>query len=485
MGITIVGLGPGDGRYLTREAWNVLTEAEVVWLRTARHPAVDDLPTSLTKHSFDHLYEQKSDFEDVYNAITAELITHAKDKDIVYAVPGHPHVGESTVTRLQVAAVEHQVHLQFVAGLSFIEPCLTAAGIDGMEGLQVHDALDVASMDYPCVNPDFPLLLGQVYSRLVASDLKEILTAVYPDEHPVVLIHGAGSANEVVERIHLYEIDHSEHTSHLTSLYMASLPAKSDMSAFAEIIATLRGPDGCPWDQKQTPQSMRDGFLEEMAEVLDALDRGDEENLCEELGDLLLHITMQAQMAAEDGAFTLTDVISGIYAKIIRRHPHVWGTTEVEGTDDVVSNWEAIKAQEKAKKEAPGPRLKSVLDNIPPVLPALARSQKIQNRVRKVGFDWQDIEGVYDKLQEEVAEIQAAETKDHQLEEIGDLLFVTVNLAKWLGLDAEIALREANLKFERRFRELELLAHAQDWILTDLGESELISLWDKAKELTA
>ena len=353
-----------------------------------------------------------------------------------------------------------------------------------MEGLQVHDALDIASMDYPRVNPDFPLLLGQVYSRLVASDLKEILTAVYPDEHPVVLIHGAGSENEFVERINLYEIDHSEQTSHLTSLYLPPLPAKSDMSAFAEAIATLRGPAGCPWDQKQTPQSMRDGFLEEMAEVLDALDRDDPENLSEELGDLLLHITMQAQMASEDGLFNLSDVIGGIYAKIIRRHPHVWGTKSVDGEEDVVFNWEQIKEQEKAERNEPSQKVESLLDNIPTTLPALARSQKIQKRVRKVGFDWQDIGGVYDKLQEEVTEIQTAISEADKLEEVGDLLFVTVNLAKWLGLDAEIALREANLKFERRFRKLEELAHLKKLVLSELNESAFTDLWDEAKIMT-
>ena len=484
MSITVVGMGPGDGRYITREAWDLLTKADELWLRTSRHPAVADLPESLKKHSFDHLYEESAAFEEVYSAITEQLIKLGQDYEVVYAVPGHPHVGESTVTRLHTAAKEAEVSLRFVAGLSFIEPCLTAAGIDGMEGLQVHDALDIASMDYPRVNPDFPLLLGQVYSRLVASDLKEILTAVYPDEHPVVLIHGAGSENEFVEKINLYEIDHSEQTSHLTSLYLPPLPAKSDMSAFAEAIATLRGPAGCPWDQKQTPQSMRDGFLEEMAEVLDALDRDDPENLSEELGDLLLHITMQAQMASEDGLFNLSDVIGGIYAKIIRRHPHVWGTKSVDGEEDVVFNWEQIKEQEKAERNEPSQKVESLLDNIPTTLPALARSQKIQKRVRKVGFDWQDIGGVYDKLQEEVTEIQTAISEADKLEEVGDLLFVTVNLAKWLGLDAEIALREANLKFERRFRKLEELAHLKKLVLSELNESAFTDLWDEAKIMT-
>jgi tetrapyrrole methylase family protein/MazG family protein len=484
MGITIIGLGPGDGRYLTREAWEKMTQANEIWLRTARHPAIEDFPTELTIHSFDHLYEQSIDFEEVYSAITKQLIDLGKETEVIYAVPGHPHVGESTVTRLLLVAEENNVSLSFVAGLSFIEPCLTAAGIDGMEGLQVYDAIDVALMDYPRVNGDFPLLLGQVYSRMVASDLKETLTALYPDEHPVILIHAAGSSNEMIERIKLYEIDHSEHINHLTSLYIPPLPIKSDMSAFAEIVATLRGPNGCPWDQKQTPKSMRSDFLEEMSEVLDALDRDDTENLCEELGDLLLHITMQAQMAFEEGSFTLSDVIGGITAKIIRRHPHVWGTRTLQNADEVVLNWEEIKAQEKILKGGPNSKFKSVFDDVPNALPALARSQKIQKRVRETGFDWQDIEGVYDKLQEEIKEVQMAESLEHQLEEVGDLLFITVNLAKWLGLDAEIALREANLKFERRFRIVERLAYNQNQILENLPETELIELWDKAKKMT-
>lgn len=481
MGITVVGLGPGDGDYLTRQAWETLTNADKVWLRTAKHPAVADLPAELKTDSFDYLYESAEDFEEVYNTITLKLIELGSNGDVVYAVPGHPHVGESTVTRLQSAAKEQAIDLKFVAGLSFVEPCLTAAGVDGMDGLQIHDALEIATLLYPPVNGDNPLLIGQVYSRLVASDLKEVLMAVYPAEHPVVLMHGAGSADEKVEHIQLFEIDHSEETSYLTSLYVPPLAEKGDMSTFAEAIAMLRSPDGCPWDIKQTPQSMRDGFLEEMTEVIDALDREDWDNLQEELGDLLLHITMQAQMASEEEIFNLTDVIGGIYAKIIRRHPHVWGAKTVDGAEQVVLNWEEIKAAEKAAKGVPEPAFKSVFDGIQKALPALAQSQKIQKRVRKVGFDWEDIGGVYDKLLEEVQEVRTAETPEHVAEEVGDLLFVTVNLAKWLGVDAEIALREANLKFEKRFREVERLAHERQQILTEMEEAELIAIWNVAK----
>ncbi|NET74000.1 MAG: nucleoside triphosphate pyrophosphohydrolase, partial [Sphaerospermopsis sp. SIO1G2] len=252
---------------------------------------------------------------------------------------------------------------------------------------------------------------------------------------------------------------------------------RSDLTALAEAVATLRGPDGCPWDQKQTPQSMRDGFLEEAYEVLEALDYDDIEGVCEELGDILLHVTMQAQMAAEVGDFTLSDVIAGIYAKIVRRHPHVWGEVAVENSEQVVLNWDEIKAQEKAGK----PVDSSVLGNIPIALPALVRSQKIQRRAAKSGFDWEEIQGVYDKIEEEIAEVRAADSDAERVNELGDVPFTVVNLAKWLGVDAEIALREANMKFEKRFRAVEGLARQRDLILSEQTEGVLIDLWNEAK----
>ena len=478
MSITIVGLGPGDGRLLTREAWDVLSHAEELWVRTTRHPAVDDLPDSVVIQSFDGLYEEAESFGDVYATIVTRLLEMAAERPIIYAVPGHPHVGEATVLNLCEQAKAAGVSVRVVAGVSFFEPMVTAVGVDGMDGVQIFDALEVAEQDYPQLSPDRPVILGQVYNRMIASELKLTLMAMYPDEHPVMLVHGAGNPDEQAETLHLYEIDHSEATSHLTSLYIPPLPQRSDLASLAEAIATLRGPDGCPWDQKQTPQSMRDGFLEEVCEVLDALDRDDVDGVCEELGDVLLHITMQAQMAAEVGDFTLSDVIAGIYAKIIRRHPHVWGDVDAADSEAVVVNWEAIKKAEKAGQPEPE---ESVLNNIPVALPALVRSQKIQKRVRKAGFDWDDIQGVYDKLQEEVAELQAAETPEERSAELGDILFVVVNLAKWLGIDAEIALREANLRFSGRFREVERLARERDLILTEQTEKMLLDLWVEAK----
>lgn len=473
--ITVVGLGPGNGRNLTRAAWDILSQTDVVYLRTARHPAVVDLPEQVTRHSFDPIYDSADSFDTVYETIVTELLELAQQSDVVYAVPGHPFVGESTVTRLVAQAEAAGVPVQIVAGLSFVEPCLTAVQQDGMDGVQIFDAIELTEYLYPPVNPDFPLLLGQVYSRMLASELKLVLTAVYPDEHPVTLIHQAGDDEQVVEKILLYEIDRSDRVDHLTSLFVPPLPNLSSLANLAETVAILRSPDGCPWDQEQTHQSLRSGFLEEASEVLAAIDDGDMDGLREELGDVFYHLVMQIQMASEAEEFRLTDVIAGVDAKLKYRHPHVWGDWQVRDSEEVIQNWEMLKAKEKSD------RSDSLVDNIPHALPALARSQKLQARVRQAGFDWPDIEGVYQKVQEEIGELREAVSPEHRAEELGDLLFVVVNLAKWLDIDAESALREANAKFSRRFRALEKLAETRQLALAEIDLDGLEALWQEVK----
>ncbi|HRQ40604.1 MAG TPA: nucleoside triphosphate pyrophosphohydrolase [Chloroflexota bacterium] len=477
MSITIVGLGPGNGRTLTLEAWQHLSAAEMVYVRTSRHPTVADLPAGVKLVSFDDVYDTAVSFEAVYTQIVETLLAHGRDQDIIYAVPGHPFVGESTVTRLVAAAAEQEIPVHIVPGLSFVEPSLTAVRVDALDGLQIFDAIDMARFHYPPLNPDVPVLLGQVYSRLLASELKMVLTAVYPPQHPVYLIHAAGTAGEQIESVPLHAIDHSPQIDHLSSLYVPALSVPSSLMSLAETVAHLRSPEGCPWDQEQTPQSMRADFLEEACEVLDALDADDVDGLREELGDLLYHILMQVQMAAEAEDFALTDVIAGIETKLKRRHPHVWGDWEVTDSDHVVRNWEMLKKQEKARAEKPA----SALDGVPVSLPALARSQKIQHKAGQVGFDWPDMGGVYAKLDEELAELKAAGDREQQAEELGDLLFVIVNLARWLAVDAESCLREANSKFSQRFQLTEQLARQRGLHMPEMSLPELDVLWEEAK----
>ncbi len=482
MTITIVGLGPGDAGLITRQAWHLLSTADAVYLRTGRHPAVDELPSGLSLHSFDDVYQSAERFDEVYQRIADEIVRLGATGGAIYAVPGHPLVGEATVTAILRRAEDQAIPVHVVAGVSFVEPTLTALGIDALDGLQIFDAIEIAGCLYPPINPDVPLLLGQVYSRLLAGDVKAALMSIYPAEHPAVLVHSAGEAAQHIERLALFEIDHSNRIDHLTSLYLPRLAVKGGLSALAETVAVLRSPDGCPWDQEQTPQSMREGFLEEAYEVITALDADDTLNLREELGDLLYHIVMQAQMAAEAGEFTLTDVIAGIEAKLKRRHPHVWGDWQVSSTAEVLLNWEKLKREERSEAAGPPP---SQLDGVPAALPALARAQKIQARAAALGFDWPNIAGVYDKLAEEVQELREATTPEELRLELGDVLFVVANLAQWLGVGAESALREANERFTERFKEVERLAaeRGREWGVMTFAEMD--ALWEEAKATLA
>ena len=251
------------------------------------------------------------------------------------------------------------------------------------------------------------------------------------------------------------------------------------------ISARLRQPDGCPWDREQTHESLRNHLLEEAYEVYDALGAGPTPALADELGDLLLQVVLHAQLAAEQGVFDLTDVNAAIASKIVRRHPHVFGDSVARTASDVNRQWERIKAEERA--DAPPESTdaattpKGALDGVSRILPALAASQEMQERAANIGYEWPSVEGVLDKVTEELAELRDAPTPAEQAEEYGDLLFVLVNVARWHGIEAEAALRAANDKFRRRFASVERQAAERGVALRDLDFEGLDALWDTAK----
>ena len=261
----------------------------------------------------------------------------------------------------------------------------------------------------------------------------------------------------------------------------APLPASSpaDLDALALVMARLRGPDGCPWDREQTPLSLRRYVIEEAYEVVEAVDSGSPAKLSEELGDLLLQVVFHAQLASETGAFTLSDVTRTIVDKLIRRHPHVFGTVTVSGSEEVLQNWAQIKRGEPGYEDRTG-----ILDGIPPALPALMRALEVSKRVVKVGFEWPDISGVLDKVEEEIAElraeIQAGQT-DRAGDELGDLLFTLVNVARQLKIDPEDALRRMTQRFAARFRFIERHAAETNRAVSDLTLPEMEAVWQAAK----
>jgi tetrapyrrole methylase family protein / MazG family protein len=533
--ITIIGLGPGDAALLTRAAWERLQATRVLYLRTAIHPTVAELPQSIELRSFDALYEAADDFDAVYERIAAELVDRAQQgEELVYAVPGHPLVAEATTRRLLPLARERGVSVRIIAGLSFVEPVCTALELDPLEhGLQLIDALDLvpsfefkvlsselpeptptqnsklktqnsngawseiqgigpytpALLPFP-LTPTRPALICQLYNQQVASHAKLSLMERYPAEHPVTLVRAAGVAGEEhMREVALHELDHQRDLDHLTCAYLAPLAPLADLrgpEGIAYIVARLLGPGGCPWDREQTHQSLRPELLEEAHEVLEALDGDDMPALAEELGDLLLSVLMHSEMARQAGDFDIGAVYEQIAAKLIRRHPHVFGTASVDGSADVLRNWDTIKQAERAAK---GQAQRGSLDGIPAGLPALAAAQELIHKAAKHTFDWPHLEDVWSKLDEELAELREAAALESDApdrerriaDELGDMLFAASNLARRLHIDAESALRSAGAKFRRRFLDMERRAQEQQRSLPDLSVDELLALWEQAK----
>jgi tetrapyrrole methylase family protein / MazG family protein len=478
-GITLLGLGPGDPAKLTREAWEVLSSENEVWLRTKEHPTATGLPVSVQVHSFDDLYKKSESFEDVYAAIVDKVVELGlRPEGVVYAVPGDPFVAEATCPVIAERCKALNLPLRVVNGVSFLEPVFAALGLDAYPRLTLVDALELSQAHIPAFPPDQPVLVAQIYSRMVAAEVKMTLNTVYPDEHPVCLVHAAGTKDELIENIMLYEIDRSEHIGLLTVLYIPSLGEGTSLEAFQEIVAHLRAPDGCPWDKEQTHQSLRSHLLDEAYETLDALDREDPQKMAEEFGDLLLQIVLHAQIASEEGEYTMADVIKHIYDKIIHRHPHVFGDVQVEGVKGVLQNWEKLKADE---RKVNGESEKGPLDGIPLALPALIQAQEYQDRAARVGFDWPKVDGVLEKIEEEIKEVQEASNEEELASELGDLFFALVNLARWKKVDAESALRGTNIRFKQRFAYVEAGAKKQGKKLPEMTLEEMESLWQEAK----
>lgn len=478
-GITLLGLGPGDPKLLTREAWQVLSDSSEVWLRTRHHPVVKSFPPNLKVYSFDNLYDACEAFEEVYQKIVERVMELGRRSGgVVYCVPGHPLVAEATGPEIIRIAQQQKINVNVIEGISFLEPTLTALNIDFLPHTAIVDALEIASAHVPPFPPNVPAIIAQIYSRQVASNVKLTLTELYPDDHRVQLVHAAGTSRVQIETLALFEIDRSTQIGLLTSLYVPPLGIEKAFEAFQEVIAHLRSPEGCPWDREQTHQTLRSDLLEEAYELVSAIDEDAPDSICEELGDLLLLIVMHAQIASEYGEFTMSDVLSGIHRKIVHRHPHVFGGQDVSDPQDVLLNWERMKANERAANDKAE---SSMLDGVSRALPALIQANQYQQRVARVGFDWHQIEGVWEKLLEELEEVQEAESETARYDEVGDLLFAVVNLARWHEIDPESALRQANARFRNRFLEIEKAARAQGRDINDLTLDEMETIWQAAK----
>ena len=354
--------------------------------------------------------------------------------------------------------------------LSLITKVFDSLGVIPPSRLILLEAQTLSSAHVPPFPPDMPALLLNIKSRDLALHLRTVLLTTYPVEHVVFFVQ-----NGKAEQGRLNDFESSDGAC----IYIPPLEEGTSFESFAEIIAHLRAPNGCPWDREQTHKTLRKHLLEESFEAIAAIDSGDFNSMREEFGDLLLQVVLQAQIANEDRQFNVNQVIQGIYSKIIRRHPHVFGDLKLQGVEGVLTNWEKLKEQERGKKKDG----KGLLDGVPVALPALSQAQEYQDRAARVGFDWPEIEGVLDKVKEEIEEIKNAESDFELASEIGDLFFALVNVARWKNVDAESALRGTNKKFKQRFGYLEKEVKKDGRNLSELTLEEMDVLWNTSKKM--
>jgi tetrapyrrole methylase family protein / MazG family protein len=480
--IEIIGLGAGDLNQLPLGVYKKLLSHNRLFLRTKEHPVVKELEKEGVAYtSFDDIYEANDQFEAVYEEICRRLLEEANNGPVVYAVPGHPLVAERTVQILLELSKRGEAIIEIGGGQSFIDALFQALKIDPVEGFQL---LDGTAFKKDQLQIQQHMIISQVYDRFVASEVKLTLMELLPDEYPVTIVTGAGSGEESLKEVPLYELDREVTLNNLTSLYVP--PVKDEIllrkqfSNFRDIIATLRGPDGCPWDKKQTHESLKKYLIEESFEVIDAINRGDEDLLVEELGDVLLQIMLHAQIGEDEGFFTIDDVIEGVSNKMVRRHPHVFGTEKAQNAEEVVTIWDDIKRQEKGKVE-------SLLDGVGFEIPNLIRAYEIQKKAASVGFDWDDIRPALDKVQEEIKELEEELGKttvndELLMDEFGDILFALVNVARFLKIQPEEALFRANEKFKSRFQYIEKRVKESGKTFSEYSLEELDQYWDEAKK---
>lgn len=442
--VTVVGLGPGDPSLVTAGVLDAIAAVPARYLRTERHPSAALVAGAST---FDHHYDAADTFGEVYRRIVDDLVAAATEHGhVLYAVPGSPRVLERTVDLLDEQEAAGVIGLRVLAAMSFVDLAWVRLGIDPYEaGVRLVDA---HRFTRAAAGERGPMLVAHCHNQRVLSDVK--LSIEEAPTEPVVVLQRLGLPDESITTVAWADLDREVDADHLTSLYVPALaePVAGEMQAFVELVARLRAE--CPWDAKQTHASLSRHLVEETYEVLDALDAVGEggpdtdldsyAHLEEELGDLLFQIVFHSTLANEAGAFGLAQVIRGIHDKLVHRHPHVFAEVTVDGADEVVANWEQIKAAEKGRESA--------FDGIPTYLPALQFAAKVHRKAGTVGLD--TAAGV-----PSAAEALAAAQAEVDERTVGELLLAAVALARSGDVDPEGALRRAATRLRDRAQVIE------------------------------
>ena len=468
--ITIIGLGPGDLDRVPKPVRSLLEDtATTVVARTIHHPAAAELAGLRPVVFCDDLYESADRFDDVYEAIFERVKGATGDGPVVYAVPGSPMVGEFAVRKL----LESGLQVEVVPGESFVDAVLAEMGYDPLDrGLQIlngHELPDPLILDKPTV-------IGHLDTAQTLSEVLGATSRVLAEDTSVTLLIGVGSGDALVVSAPIHQHD-PKLAGIRTSLFIDAEPG--GLVGAVRVMRHLR--EECPWDQEQTHHSLVKNLIEESYELIEAINHLPREGVDwvayaaveDELGDVFLQVLFHEAIARQVGAFDIDGVSEVLRQKLVRRHPHVFGDIDVEGADEVKRNWDRIKAEESGGESADG----SVLDGIPTGIPALQRAAKMQNRVARIGFDWERADQVLPKVNEELDELAEAIATGGDVEaEMGDVVFSIVNLTRHLGIDPELALRRANETFERRFRRMEAEGSLDGLDLDGLNER-----WERAK----
>ncbi len=474
--VVVVGLGPAGDDHLTPAARSAIDAVDRRFVRTARHPAADAVPDA---RSFDDVYESSSSFDEVYARIVGTLVEESEASGtVVYAVPGSPLVAERSVELLRA---DGRVAVEIVPGMSFLDLAWARLGVDPVgEGVKLVDA---SSFLVDAGGETGPFLVAQCWSREVLAGVKLALDAGGEDpgahSHPaahsrpgaggeagaddvVTILYHLGLPDESVWRVRVQDLDRLVEPDHLTSAYVPrrDRPVAAEMAQLDELVRTLRS--RCPWDRRQTHQSLVRHLVEETYEVVDAIESLDGTpasygHLEEELGDLLFQVFFHSVLAGEQGQFAVADVARGVHAKLVARHPHVFGDVEAHTAEDVMANWERIKKSEKGRR--------SVMEGIPASLPSLAAASKVLRKAAAAG-----IEPV------EPADLNGGPGAGPAAD-LGEALLCLVELARRRGVDPESALRSSTSRLRKRFEQVEELAAARGLEVAELEPQEAAALW--------
>ena len=476
--ITIVGLGPGHEDDITLGGLKALKRGSKIVLRTRIHGIVPFLEEQgISFDTLDDLYMASDNFEEVYRGAVKHILSLAEEDDVVLGVPGHPLIGERLTIELLKELKGSSVKVKIIPGITRGDEVVAMVQRTGEAGLNI---LTAAEADESSLNPRLATVITDIYNRAAASELKLRLLKTFPSDLTVYLSSRYGGGEPSCLGLRLSQLDHHKEFDHTSCLYIPEVSLRElknyDFMHLAEIMSMLRAPEGCPWDREQSHESLKQYFIEETYEVLEAIDLKDPDKLMEELGDVLLQVVFHAEIAREHGEFDIGDVTTRVCRKMIERHTHIFGDIKVDSPEQVVDNWEALKKREKGFKSHT-----QVLKDIPSNLPALIRGYKVQKKAALVGFDWEQVEDAMKKVDEELKELKAVYqdgSDEEKAGELGDLLFAVVNVARFLRIHPELALTATIEKFIKRFEYIEKNASRP---LEEMSLAEMDELWNRAK----